>query len=209
MGIYDVTVTLRDGMPIYPGNEGFHKVIVSKIADGGSSNLSVLRMGAHSGTHVDALCHMIDGRSTVDQIPPSVLVGPATVVAIRDEQRITRAELEKQNWDDVQRALFKTANSGKIERLDRFVEDFVYMHGDAAQFLASKKLLLVGVDYISVDRLHSGTHPAHLALMGAGIVIVEGLDLRAVEPGNYEMFCGPLKIKGGDGAPARVFLRQA
>jgi len=208
MAIYDVTATLRVGMPVYPGDEAFRKVMVSTLAAGGSSNLSVLHVGAHTGTHVDAPLHMIDGRSAVDEIPPSTLIGAATVVAIRDKRKITRAEIEKHDWDDIERALFKTANSGKLERLDGFVEDFIYMDADAAEFLASRKLLLVGVDYLSVDRLHSGTHPAHLALMEAGVVIVEGLDLSAVEPGRYEMFCGPAKVRGGDGAPARVFLRD-
>ncbi len=208
MAIYDVSVSLRDGMPVYPGDETFRRAMVSTLAAGGGANLSALHMGAHSGTHVDAPQHMMDGRATVDELPPSALVGPATVVGIEDTQMIGRAELEKHDWRGVERALLKTANSGKLSALDRFVEDFIYLDGEAAQVLAAQKLLLVGVDYLSVDRLHSGTHPAHLALMRAGIIIVEGLDLSGVEPGRYEMFCGPLRIRGGDGAPARVFLRS-
>jgi arylformamidase len=207
MRIYDVTVTLREGMPVYPGDADFRLEVLSAIADGGPCNLSALHVSAHCGTHIDAPNHMIDGRQTVDGIEPSILVGPATVVAIENPEKITLEELEQHEWDGIERALFKTANSGKLGQLDEFIEDYVYMEASAAEFLAGQGLVLVGVDYLSVDRLHSGTHPAHMPLLEAGIVLVEGLDLSEVPPGQYEIFCGALKVKDGDGAPARVLLR--
>ena len=68
---------------------------------------------------------------------------------------------------------------------------------------------VVGVDYLSVDQYQDMARPAHHILLGAGVVIIEGLDLTGVPPGDYELFCLPLKIKDGNGAPARVFLREA
>ena len=208
MKVYDASVSLREKMPIYPGDPPFRRTVVKSIAAGDSSNVSRLDFGVHTGTHVDAVNHMVEGAPTVDQIPPETLVGPARVVQIDDPELITRAELQRRDWGGVRRVLFKTANSGKLEDLDDFVGDFVALEGPAAEFLAERRVLLVGVDYLSVDIPHSGTHPAHQALMDAGIVIIEGLDLGRVPPGDYDMFCGPLKIRGGDGAPARVFLRE-
>ncbi|MHC5034105.1 MAG: cyclase family protein [Planctomycetota bacterium] len=207
MGIYDVTVTLREGMPVYPGDADFRLEVLSAIADGGSCNLSALHVGAHCGTHIDAPNHMVDGRQTVDGIEPSILVGPATVVAIENPQKITLDELEQYEWDGVERALFKTANSGKLGQLDEFIEDYVYMEASAAEFLAGQGLVLVGVDYLSVDPVDWAGDRAHMPLLEAGIILVEGLDLSEVPPGQYEMFCGALKVRDGDGAPARVLLR--
>ncbi|MCD6416936.1 MAG: cyclase family protein [Planctomycetes bacterium] len=206
--LYDVSVTLRKGMPVYPGDVEYKRRLVMSIEAGNPFNLSVLRMGAHNGTHVDAPWHMTPDGITVDQIAPSVLVGPAVVVEIQDAARIPLRELEQIEWDGVERALFKTVNSGKLEELDHFVEDFVYLEPEAAAFLAERGVLLVGVDYLSVDPLHGEGHPAHAPLVENGIVIVEGLDLSAVPPGPYELICAPLKLMGSDGAPARVFLRN-
>lgn len=208
MRIYDVSVTLREGMPIYPGDEGYRRELVSSIEQGDSANNSVLRLGAHTGTHLDAPWHMGAGEQTVDQIPPSVLIGPAQVVQIHHPQRIEPAELKQHNWGGVERALLKTANSGKLRGELPFDPQFIYLTGEGAEFLAGLGLALLGVDYLSVDRLHSATHPAHLALMEAGTVILEGLDLADVPPGGYDLLCAPLKVGGGDGAPARVFLLE-
>jgi len=207
MTIYDVTVSLRAGMPVYPGDLPFRRVVTSRISEGGSSNMSTLEMGTHIGTHVDAQNHMVDGTATVEALPGELLIGPARVVSIEDPRVITVEELRRHDWSGVERVLFQTANADKLETMDRFIEDFVYLDGPAAKFLAAQDVRLVGVDYLSVDFLHSGTHPAHQALMSAGIVIIEGLKLHGVPPGDYELFCGPLKVQGGDGAPARVFLR--
>jgi arylformamidase len=206
--VYDVSVPLRDGMPVYPGDVQFRRRMVSTIAAGGDCNLSELSLGAHTGTHVDAPWHMSDRGTTIDTVPPSTLLGPAHVVEIRSPVSADLPELRQHEWGGVERVLLKTSNSGKLQSLDHFVEDYVYISGDGAEFLAGLGLLLVGVDYLSVDPLHSGTHPAHAPLVAAGVVIIEGLDLYAVPAGRYELFCGPLLIQGGDGAPARVLLRE-
>jgi len=196
MRIYDVTVTLREHMPVYPGDPEFRR-------DGPTH----LHMGTHCGTHVDAPCHMIKGGKSLTELHPSVFLGPATVVGVRDPRAITRAELVEHDWAGVERVLFKTASSGTLEAREAFEPGFVYMAPDAAEFLAGLGVALVGVDYLTLDPVGGGEFPAHMALLGAGIAVIEGLDLSAVPPGRYELFCGPLKISGADGAPARVFLR--
>jgi arylformamidase len=206
VAVYDISVTLRPELPVYPGDSRFRREVVLRIRDGASSNLSVIQMNAHHGTHLDAPLHMIDGAPSIDAVSPGVLVGPALVVEITDPARITRRELEAVDWTGVERVLFKTANSGKLERTDEFEPDFVAMDGEAAEFLAGLGLKLVGVDYLSVDGAGADGFPAHMALLGAGVVILEGIDLSAVPPGRYELFCGALRIEGGDGAPARAFL---
>ncbi len=206
--IYDLSVPLREGMPVYPGDTEFRRRMISTIAAGGACNLSELSLGAHTGTHVDAPRHMSDQGAAIDGVPPSTLLGPAQVIEIRSPLCADLPELRQHQWDGVERVLLKTSNSGKLRNLDHFVEDYVYISGDAAEFLARLGLLLVGVDYLSVDRPHSGTHPAHAPLVAAGIVIIEGLDLSAVPAGRYELFCAPLLIQDGDGAPARVLLRE-
>jgi arylformamidase len=208
--IYDCSVTLREGMPIYPGDPGYEREVVSSVAEGDSATNSVLHMGVHTGTHVDGLAHMVRDAATIDQVPLDVFVGPARVVRVDTTEAVTAKLLEPHDWAGVQRVLFKTPNSGKLEHLDDFVEDFVHLDGSAGRFLADLGTIrLVGVDYLSVDKLHSGDHPAHMALMHEGISIIEGLDLEDVPPGDYTLFCGPLKIQGGDGAPARVLLVEA
>jgi arylformamidase len=206
VAVYDITVTLRAGLPVFPGDSPFRREQVLRMRDGATSNLSVLQMNAHHGTHLDAPLHMIDGAPGIDEIDPEVLVGPALVVEIDDPDRITRQELQGVDWSGVERALFRTANSGRLQRSDEFAPDFIGMDGEAAEFLAGRGLKLVGVDYLSVDGMGAEGFPAHMALLGAGIVILEGLDLSGVPAGRYDLFCGALLIEGGDGAPARAFL---
>jgi len=208
MHIYDVTVTLREDMPFYPGDARFSRHFLSTMRAGQACNVSELALSSHTGTHVDAPWHMRDDGPRLDEVPLSVFVGPAAVVEIADPHAVRRRELEPLNWCGVQRVLFKTANSGKLENVDHFVSDFVYIAPDAAQFLAEQDLLVVGLDYLSIDPPGGNGHPAHQALMAAGVVLLEGLDLSDVPQGSYELICCPLKVAGADGAPARVLLRS-
>ncbi len=208
MRIFDISVTLREPMPTWPGDDGFRRELTSALQEGDSANVSTLRMGAHAGTHVDAPRHFLETGCAVDEIPPGALVGPCAVIEIRSPDAVTKAELTEHGWDGVERVLLKTANSGELNRRDEFNESFIAIAPDAAEFLASKGIKLVGVDNQSVDAPGSPGHPTHHILLGAGIVIVEGLDLREVPAGRYELLCAPLKIRDGDGAPARVFLRE-
>jgi arylformamidase len=189
--ILDVSVPVRPGMIVYPGDPEVRLERVSSIADGDVANISRLDLGVHSGTHVDAPLHFVDGGASVETLPLDVLVGPCSVVEGLDAAAVpARAE----------RVLFKTPNSRLWER-DEFSEDFVKLDGEAARALVERGVRLVGIDYLSI-----GDEEAHRILLGAGVVAVEGLDLREVEPGEYRLICAPLKLEGAEGAPARVLL---
>ena len=143
----------------------------------------------------------------VAEVPKAAAKVETPVVEVPARDRIRREDLEALDLRDDLRVLLKTRMSGQL-RVPEFQEDFVHLTGDAAAYLAQAGLKLVGIDYLSVDRFGTTEYEAHQALLGAGIVIVEGLDLSEVEPGEYEMLCLPLRIVGADGAPARVVLRS-
>ena len=206
MRVHDVTVPLEPGMVVFPHDPAFERELFRSMARGDSADVAVVRMGAHSGTHVDAPSHMIPGGATLDDLPLEALIGPAVVFEVRTESAIDPAHLAA--LGPVERVLFKSCDSGRLRPGRPFATDFVHLTAESAAELVRRGVRLVGVDYLSVDRYQSDTHPAHLALMRAGVVIIEGLDLSAVEPGPYQLVCAPLKIAGGEAAPARVFLIQ-
>ena len=206
--IYDVTVPLSREVPTFPGDPRFEMDFVHRIEDGKPYNVAYLKLGAHAGTHVDAPFHFLRDGKTVDQLPLDVLMGPARVVAVGAKDVIRRADVETLGLAGATRVLFKTRNSGTL-RQPEFREDFVAMAPEAAEWLVAAGVALVGVDYLSVEKFGSSDFAAHHALLGAGVIIVEGLDLSEVEPGDYEMTCLPLRVVGADGSPARVVLRSA
>jgi arylformamidase len=193
--VFDVSVPLREGMVTYPGDPQVHVELAASIARGDVVNLTRIDFGLHSGTHVDAPVHFIDGAAGVDGIPLDALVGPCEVVEARDLSPGSVAAAP-----DAERILFKTPNSELWAR-DEFAADFARLDGEAARLLVERGVRLVGVDYLSV-----GDEDAHHALLGAGVVPVEGLDLREVDAGSYELVCLPLRVVGADGAPARAIL---
>lgn len=203
-----MTLPLTPGMVVYPKNPEFRFDAVSRKAKGASSNGSLVTMGTHTGTHVDAPFHIDDAGGGVETLPLDALVGPARVVHLDADRNVEAADLEPLPWAGVERVLLRTANSARWASATAFDEKFCGLTGGAAAFLAAKKMKLVGVDYLSVDRFKSGTHPAHHALIGAGVVILEGVNLAAVPAGDYDLVCAPLLLPGSDGAPARVFLVQ-
>jgi arylformamidase len=204
--IFDVTVPLSASVPTYPGDPSFEIEFTRTLAGGDPYNLSRFSLGAHAGTHVDAPYHFLADGATVDELPLEILMGKARVVETLVRDRIRREDLEALDLRDDLRVLLKTRMSGQL-KVPEFQEDFVHLTGDAAAYLAQAGLKLVGIDYLSIDRFGSADYEAHQALLGAGVVIVEGLDLSEVEPGEYDMACLPLRIVGADGAPARVVLR--
>lgn len=212
MRVHDVTLTLRAGMATWPGEDGPRVEPLKRMARGDSSNVSLVRFGDHTGTHVDPPVHFIEGGATVDQLPLEPLVGPCRVIGYDDEDHISGQWLAAAGIaSGTERVLFRTRNSDRWLRADApFDNDFIALDETAAHWLVKAGVRLVGVDYLSVEPFGSGKlgHPVHVALLRAGVVIVEGLDLHAVEPGAYELFCGPLKIEGGTGSPARVLLVQ-
>jgi arylformamidase len=204
--IFDVTVPLTPGLPVYPGDPPF-EIEPLQRAGADAFSLSRMSLGNHTGTHVDAPAHFVPGGTTIDGLPPEILMGKTRVVEILARERIDRVDLEAQDLRDDLRILLKTRMSGQMQKPE-FQEDHLYLSEDAAAYLAQAGLKLVGFDYLSIDRYGASDFPAHHALLGAGVVIVEGLDLSEVEPGEYDMTCLPLRVAGGDGAPARVILKS-
>ena len=212
MAIYDISVAISAGTPVYPGDPGVEIVSHASLERGDPASVTLLRLGAHTGTHVDAPAHFIRGAQTVSELPLEALVGRARVVEVpAGVTAIDEAHVKTLVPDGTQRVLFKTRNSAfwAAGGGGAFREDFTYVTPDAARALAARGLRLVGIDYLSIEKFKSDDFAAHVALLSRGVVIVEGLNLGDVPAGEYELACLPLKIAGGDGdgAPARAVLR--
>jgi arylformamidase len=204
--IYDVTVPLSPEVPTFPGDPPFEVTFTHRIANGQPYNVARITLGTHAGTHVDAPYHFLADGATVEQLPLEILLGKCRVVELLAREKIQRSDLEALDLRDDLRVLLKTRMSGQL-RQPVFQEDFVYLTEDAASYLAQVGIKLVGIDYLSIEKFGSTDYPAHRVLLEAEVVIVEGLDLSEVEPGEYDMACLPLRIVGIDGSPARVILR--
>jgi arylformamidase len=201
VAIHDISVPIRARMPVYDGNPGVELERASSIADGDPANVSKLTFGVHTGTHVDAPLHFIDGAPGAEGLPLDALVGPAVVVDATGVDALGEAELEGLGIPaGAERVLLKTRNSELWNR-DDFTRDFLRLDGSGARFVVARGIRTIGIDYLSI-----GDHEAHRELLGAGLVPVEGLDLRGVEPGEYTFICLPLDIVGSDGGPARAIL---
>ncbi|HLM60649.1 MAG TPA: cyclase family protein [Pyrinomonadaceae bacterium] len=210
MKIYDVTVPISEKTPVYEGDPNVQIETANAIARGDAANVSRLCFGAHTGTHVDAPNHFIEGTRKVHEIELEKLIGRCRVIEI--DKSVTAIEAEHiVNLEGVERVLFKTRNSDFWNEPEKgFRKDFTYIAPDAAKALVDLKLKLVGIDYLSVEKFGAENFDTHVALLEEEIVIIEGLDLRKVSAGDYELICLPLKIisETGDGAPARTILRE-
>lgn len=206
MKIYDVTVPLSKELVVYPGDPHVKIIRRAKVnEDDAKYNLSRYSFSSHAGTHVDAPFHLSNGGNTVDKLPLELLMGRARVVEVTAPV-IDEVVLEEFDFTVDARVLFKTRNS-YLWSQKAFVQDYVYITPGAARSLVNDGIKVVGIDYLSVEKFDAEPE-THKTLLSAGTVIIEGLDLRDVEPGDYELICLPLKVKDGDGAPARVVLRQ-
>jgi arylformamidase len=207
--LIDVSVLLTPGIATYPGNPPFEITPVHRLAAGDSANNSCLTMGTHTGTHVDAPKHFIDDRPGVDAMPLDLLIGRARVIDMPVRGGITAKHLEDAGLREDLRVLLRTPNSKLWNNTkEPFREEYTHLTGEGAKFLVDQGVKVVGVDYLSVEKFHTPGHPAHHALLGANVIIIEGLNLSEAEPGFYEMYCLPLKVEGADGAPARVVLKR-
>jgi len=206
-GWIDVSVTVRDGMPHWPGDPPVVMERAKDIGRGDDCNVSHLAMGVHSGTHMDGPLHFIHEAPGLDAMPLSATMGEARVVEIADREQITAEELGEHQLRAGERILFRTVNSARCWQADTFVEDFVHISEGAALHLADVGVQTVGVDYLSVAGFRADGVKIHRILLGAGIWIIEGLDLSAAPAGRYEMICLPVKLRDSDGAPARALLR--
>jgi len=203
----DISVRLRTGMVNWPGDPPVRISHTLDMARGDPCTVSLLEMGAHTGTHMDAPAHFVRGGIGIDDMPPDAAIGSARVIPIHDRESIKTAELVGHSIRRGERVLFKTHNSDHCWDTDSFVEDFVYLSAAAAQYLAERQVRLVGVDYLSVGGFRADGVETHQVLLQAGIWIIEGLDLKRVRPGRVQLVCLPLKIACGDGAPARALVR--
>jgi len=205
--IYDVTVPITNSMPVWPGDPPVRLTAKSHRSRDNTHTVWVtsIEMGSHTGTHIDAPFHMIDGGKRLEEFPLDVLTGKATVFEIAGVRSLGQEQLAKLNWKGVERVLFKTENSNHWND-GKFYEEFVYLEPDGAEFLVQQGVWLVGIDYLSIDKYKSAAHPSHFVLLQKNIPILEGLNLNAVPPGEYTLVALPLNIQGADGAPARVIL---
>ncbi|MEO6393052.1 MAG: cyclase family protein [Pyrinomonadaceae bacterium] len=211
MPIYDISVSIRAETPTFPGDPAVRIDQFSEMQAGADANVTGLCFGAHTATHVDAPAHFIQGAATVAAMPLDALIGPALVVEVpADADAVTLELIDRTDLTGVSRVLFKSRNSEFWATPEAgFREDFVYIEPEAARALVVHGMRLVGIDYLSVEKFRCGGYATHLAFLEHGVVIVEGLDLRGITPGKYELLCLPLKLEGGtgDGAPARAVLR--
>ena len=205
----DVSIPLHNGMAHWPDDRAFDRTETLRIAKGDSCNLSEFRASAHIGTHMDAPRHYLSDGAGIESFPISAGVGRARVIAIQDRELIRVQELRPYRLAKGERVLFKTGNSEQCWTTSKFQEKFVYIPHETAEYLAQCGVQTVGVDYLSVGGYELDGPETHRALLKAGIWIIEGLNLKDVEPGDYELICLPLKLMGSDGAPARAVLRRA
>jgi arylformamidase len=205
----DISVLVEPDLAPYPRNPAVAILPALRRANGDTSNVSEIRMGTHTGTHVDAPSHDTDGAATADQIALDILVGEAWVVDARGIAGHLDASALERLWpsDRVERLLVRTANSDHWDHpADPYPTDFVGLLPDAAALLVERGVRLVGTDGLSIEPYCTPGRPTHAVLVEAEVVVVEGLDLRGVEAGRYQLICLPLRLRGADGSPARAIL---
>jgi arylformamidase len=204
----DVSVPIESGMVHWPGDPEVKVLRSSEIAKGDPANVTHLDMGAHTGTHMDAPVHFVEGAKGIDAMPLDATIGLARVIEISDPVSVKAGELQHHAPKRGERLLLKTMNSAAAWRIaPEFKEDFTYIAADGAAYLAECGVRTVGVDYLSVGGFEHDAVETHTALLKAGVWIIEGLNLAEIEPGEYELLCLPVKIAGSDGAPSRALLR--
>jgi len=206
--IIDVSLGIGPDMLTWPGDPGVEVQRVKRIPAGDAANVSELRLGSHTGTHVDPPVHFLEGAPAVDALPLDLFFGPAMVADLTSVDAIGPDELDGLALPQgTERLLCKTRNSELWrEPSPSFPDDYVAVTSDGARWLVDHEIRLVGVDFLSIEAQDAPGHPVHTTLLSKGTIIVEGLRLTDVEPGEYTFVCLPLRILGGDGAPARAAL---
>ncbi len=208
----DITVPMPVDKPMQYFPDDPQPPKIERIFDvdkGDRVTMSQININSHNGTHIDAPLHFIYGGSSIDEMPLDTTVGPARVIEIKDNESIKVKELEPYNIRSGERILFKTQNSEKAYKSDKFVEDYVYMATETAHYLAERKIRLVAIDYITIGSYHDKKNigETHETLLKAGVYILEMINLSGVKPGEYELLCLPLRMERGDAGPCRAILR--
>jgi arylformamidase len=206
MTIYDLSMGIRPGMLVWPGDDGVELDRIQRLEDGAHSNLSRLRCGTHTGTHVDAPLHFLPGGRAIDALELDALVGPAWIADLAGVRRIRADDLAAAGIPAATaRLLLKTDNSDLLESAAEFRADYAGLDESGAQWILSRGIRLLGIDYLSVAA-RDLTGPVHRLLLQAGTVLVEGLCLGKVPAGSCRFYCLPLKLMGMEGAPARAVV---
>lgn len=210
MKLHDVSVLISEDLPVWPGDPGISMTLASSLNQGDDANVTRLSLGVHTGTHIDAPVHFEPGGMAIDQLPIDTLIGSCQVYDLPEVNGgIGPDDLEKLDFKGTSRVLFKTKNSIWWEKEEtKFQKEFVYITEEGAQFLISRGVKLVGIDYLSVEKFESPDYATHHLLLRNQVVIVEGLNLSGICSGEYELIALPLRLKGSDGSPARVILRE-
>ena len=206
MQYYDITLSLSAETVRWVTAPPFELAERRRMVKGDQNNSSALNMSVHSGTHIDAPFHFVDGGATIDELPLQLFIGPALVYAVDAERYITKEHVDNITLQGETRVLFKTLNSRLLHQPE-YDPNFVAFSVEAAEALVEKGVRLVGLDYLSVAHADEQV-PVHRAFLDHGVVLLEGIDLSAVEPGRYELMCFPMRIVGSDGAPCRAVLRD-
>jgi len=207
MRIIDISLPLNNDTPIYPGNVPVSISVHQKMPENSSASSSIT-LGSHTGTHIDAPLHAILGAASIEKIPLEAFVGSCRVLDFSQDsgEAVTKSFLESKNIKKGERVLLKTKNS--LQGFKNFYDDYIYLDGDSADYLASLQVALVGIDALSIKQKGSKDHRPHLALLSKNIPIVEGLNLAKVSEGEYELYCLPLYFTDIDGSPTRAILIQ-
>lgn len=207
--LIDISVTLQPGLPVWPTNKPLSITQVASMKDGSIANVTSFATNSHTGTHIDAPLHFVDDAKTTEEIPLEKMVGPCHVAELLGKPYITAADLESLNLPaGVEKLLLKTDNSQLWNDMTHpFKEDFCAITADAAHWVVDRGIHLIGIDYLSIQLFHDPVD-THVILLSNDVVILEGIDLRHVEPGEYRLICLPLKIKGVEGTLARAVLEK-
>lgn len=205
MAVHDISLTLRSMQPPWPQDFPFIHEISQSMDKGDECNVSRITLSTHFATHLDAPYHFHNTGLTVEQVPLDALIGPALVHEVNTEKYIEPKHLPELNG--IERILFKTPNSMRLAE-NLIYPDYVALNLDAAKILIEAGIRLVGIDYYSIEEFVSPGNPVHHLLCGNSVMILEGLNLRRIKPGRYELIALPLKIEGADGSPCRAILRD-
>lgn len=204
MKIYDISVAISENLPVFPGDPPVKIEPVTRLARGDGANVSRICISSHCGTHLDPPRHFNDNGISIDRVPLPLLIGRALLVEMPGVKHITREVLERFPIMGEERLLLKTDSSAFWED-PSFCGDFSHLTEDGARYIVESGIKLIGIDYLSVERA-DGNGTVHHCLLEGGVMILEGLDLSGVPAGRYTLICLPLKLEGGDGAPARAVL---
>lgn len=208
MKLHDISLPISNNLPVWPGDASISLMPIMSLSKGDNCNLTKIEMGTHTGTHVDAPYHFLKDGATVDAIPIETFFGTCVVVDLDSQVLIEKKDFRKYNLNGHSRILIKTRNSEMwANNISSFDTNFVALGIDAAEYLVEMNIILVGIDYLSIESFRSEGSPVHKLLLSNNISILEGLNLSGVKAGVYELMCMPLKLQGCEGAPARVMLR--